>query len=201
MSEIKLKNLPSHCFLPVDVEQSALLWQWRNSPRVRANMHSDQAISWQDHQSWFEDMLVDNTRRYWMLYQNKRPVGVLNFSDLDTSSPQWGCYLGETDVWPGSGIIFELAALDYCAASADFEYIVAQVLSFNHAALKLHKLFEYEHLATASGGERNELSYQVLHYRYELNHWRENRLRILKKLPKQMRLVADNIQFLEQEPT
>ena len=197
MTTEQANHRPTHAFRTLQFEQLELVWQWRNSPRIRGFMHNAQAVSWQEHLTWFDSLQADETREFYVLWQNMRPIGVLNFSAMETSSPEWGCYLGEINVWPGSGIILELAALDYIAANHEFTHLLAQVLSFNKAANKLHKVFEYEHVATEPGGERNGMAFEVLHYRYELSLWRQRRQQVLDRLPKQMQLVADNIQFLE----
>lgn len=190
------KIVPEHAFKPLQTEHVELVWQWRNSPRIRQNMHNSAPVKWQEHRAWFENLQGDSSRQFYVFLQEHRPIGVLNFSDMHTSTPQWGCYLGETNVWPGSGIILELAALDFIAKDGAFSHLLAQVLSFNHSANKMHKVFEYEQLRSEKGGERNGLNFDILHYSYPLNQWLEKRDKILAKLPKNIVLAAANIQFL-----
>jgi UDP-4-amino-4,6-dideoxy-N-acetyl-beta-L-altrosamine N-acetyltransferase len=189
--------IPEHAFKPLQKQQLELVWQWRNSPRIMQNMHNSSPVKWLEHCAWFEKLEADNSRQFYVFLQNQRPVGVLNFSDMNTSTPEWGCYLGETNVWPGSGIILELAALDFSAEHDQFSHLLAQVLSFNNAANKMHKVFEYEQISLEKGGERNDLSFDILHYSYELKQWTQKRDKILAKLPKNIALAAANIQFLE----
>jgi len=189
--------IPEHAFKPLQKQQLELVWQWRNSPRIMQNMHNSAPVKWLEHCAWFEKLEADNSRQFYVFLQNQRPVGVLNFSDMNTSTPEWGCYLGETNVWPGSGIILELAALDFSAEHDQFSHLLAQVLSFNNAANKMHKVFEYEQISLEKGGERNDLSFDILHYSYELKQWTQKRDKILAKLPKNIALAAANIQFLE----
>jgi UDP-4-amino-4,6-dideoxy-N-acetyl-beta-L-altrosamine N-acetyltransferase len=188
--------IPEHAFKPLKKEYIELVWQWRNSSRIMQNMHNSAPIKWQNHCTWFEKLENDDSRQFYIFLQNKRPIGVLNFSDMNTRTPEWGCYLGETNVWPGSGIILELAALDFAANNNQFSHLLAQVLSFNNAANKMHKVFEYEQVNTEIGGERDGLPFDILHYSYELKQWQQNRDKILAKLPKNIALAAAQIQFL-----
>ena len=190
-------SIPEHTFMVLQKEQLQLVWQWRNSSRIMQNMHNSAPVEWQEHCAWFEMLQGDNSRQFYVFLQNQRPIGVLNFSELNTATPEWGCYLGETNVWPGSGIILELAALDFTASQSQFSHLLAQVLSFNNAANKMHKVFEYEQVNIQIGGERNGLPFDVLDYRYELKQWHQNRDKILAKLPKNIALAAAQIQFLE----
>lgn len=190
-------QVPDHCFKPLSQSQLELVWQWRNSERIQNNMHNNQPVAWQDHCEWFDGVQQDTTRKFFVLWQQQRPIGVLNFSGLDTATPEWGCYLGETNVWPGSGIILESAALDYAANFTQFSHLLAQVLSFNNAANKMHKVFEYQKVKTQYGGERNGQKFDVWYYSYCLEEWRKKRSTILTKLPKNIGLAAEKLKFLE----
>ena len=189
--------IPEHAFQPLQKEQLQLVWQWRNSPRIMQNMHNSAPVKWHEHCAWFDKLEADNTRQFYIFLQSQRPIGVLNFSDMHTPTPQWGCYLGETNVWPGSGIILESAALDFSASHSQFRYLLAQVLSFNTAANKMHKVFEYDQVNLEKGGERNGQVFEILHYSYELKRWAQKRDEIFAKLPKNIALAAANIQFSE----
>lgn len=196
-------GLPSHEFRPLTEQELTLVWQWRNSPRIQQNMHNNEAVEWQSHCNWFKKLQSDSSRRFFVLWQNQRPIGVLNFSRLDTPTPEWGCYLGETNVWPGSGIMLELAALDYAAmgyvkdSKIKYSHLLAQVLSFNHAANKMHKLFEYEQVKQEPAAERDGETFTVLHYSYDLKQWLQKREKVLNKLPKNICLASAQIQFLK----
>ncbi|PKH00842.1 UDP-4-amino-4,6-dideoxy-N-acetyl-beta-L-altrosamine N-acetyltransferase [Paraglaciecola sp. MB-3u-78] len=187
--------IPEHAFKPLQKEQLELVWQWRNSPRIMQNMHNSAPVKWLEHCAWFEKLHDDNSRQFYICLQDQRPIGVLNFSDMNTATPEWGCYLGETNVWPGSGIMLELAALDFGASHRQFSHLLAQVLSFNNSANKMHKVFEYEQVSLEKGGERNGQRFDIHHYSYELKQWVEKRDKILAKLPKNIALAAAHIQF------
>ncbi|MFQ3197429.1 MAG: UDP-4-amino-4,6-dideoxy-N-acetyl-beta-L-altrosamine N-acetyltransferase [Paraglaciecola sp.] len=195
----------SQQFIPFTTEHLTLVLGWRNSARVRVNMHDDKFITWHEHQVWFEALQVDKSRQYWIYCQNQRPIGVLNFSDINTDIGQWGCYLGETDVLPGSGLVLEWAALEHMSTVMSCSVLEAQVLSFNLPAIKLHTLFGYEAFKTEQGGWRfspgsdDFLPYDVLHFRYITATWRDNRLKVLSRLPKPMQNVMQHIQFLAKD--
>jgi UDP-4-amino-4,6-dideoxy-N-acetyl-beta-L-altrosamine N-acetyltransferase len=190
-------SIPEHAFKLLQTDHLELVWQWRNSLRIRQNMHNVEPVKWQEHCAWFSNLQGDSSRQFYVFMQNQRPIGVLNFSNMNTPTPEWGCYLGETNVWPGSGIILEAAALDFASSQSQFSHLLAQVLSFNASANKMHKVFEYEQVSTEIGGERDGLIFEILHYSYELKQWAKNRDKILSKLPKNIALAASNIQFLE----
>lgn len=192
-----LKRYPISQFIPLSENDLALVWQWRNQPHIRANMHNDAIISWQEHQAWFSQLQQDSNRQFFVFYQDNRPIGVLNFKQHSTGTKEWGCYLGETDVWPGSGLLLEIAALDYAAKHAQHS-LYAEVLSFNHNVIKMHLLFGYHPLPDGLPLRRNNEPYTIKSFKYPLADWLKNRGKILAKLPKQIVAAANLIEFKQE---
>ena len=189
------KHYPVSSFRPLTEADLALVWQWRNQASIRANMHQDAPISWQQHQAWFAQRDA-STSPFFVLYQDGRPIGALYFKPHPPAGLEWGCYLGETDVWPGSGLLLEIAALDYALAKPGCSALYAEVLSFNLAVLKLHRLFGYEETdIRPATQQRHGKPYQIHHFRYATDAWQANRSQVLAKLPKQIAAAAALIEF------
>lgn len=189
------KKYPRSCFRPLSEHELQLVWQWRNKPAIRANMHNDQPISWAQHQAWFQQLASSDTV-FLVMWQDERPIGALYFKPRSGTGLEWGCYLGETDVWPGSGLLLEVAALDYAAQQTACTTLYAEVLSFNQSVRKLHQLFGYQETdSTAANEERHGAVYQVHHYQYATTDWQKNRSAILARLPKQIAQAAAFIEF------
>jgi UDP-4-amino-4,6-dideoxy-N-acetyl-beta-L-altrosamine N-acetyltransferase len=197
--------LGEHNLVPLCKEHLQTVWQWRNSQRVRSNMHNADLISHEEHLDWFNALQNDLTRQSWIYCQHQRPVGLLNFTDVLSKHVQWGGYLGETDVLPGSGLVLEWAALQWASTYTHCVTLDAQVLSFNISALKLHQLFEYKLVKTQAGGIRPatdnqpKLSYTVHFFSYPVTQWSDNSIKVLAKLPKPLQRVMQQIQFLPKE--
>ncbi|MEO3865806.1 UDP-4-amino-4,6-dideoxy-N-acetyl-beta-L-altrosamine N-acetyltransferase [Rheinheimera fenheensis] len=189
------KRYPLSEFKPLTADWLALVWQWRNLPEIRRNMHNDSPISWLQHQAWFNALQEDKQRKVFVFVQDQRPIGVLNFTWHRDGKLEWGCYLGETNVWPGSGLLLEIAALDYAANHTDCPALYAEVLSFNHSVIKMHQLFGYQPLPDKTGTLRDGQHYNVNVFSYPLADWRQNRAAILAKLPKQITAAAQHIFF------
>ena len=191
------KRYPVNQFIPLTEDDLEIILSWRNSPRVKANMNNDSKILWREHEAWYASLKKDKTREFWLLYQDNRPIGVLNFCGIGSAKVEWGCYLGETKVWPGSGVLFEVAALDHASSFYAAELLVAEVLSFNRSAIALHRLFEYPLVSSLKGGKRNGTDYERLFYEYPLSMWYEKRASLLLKLPKSLQVLAESFEFRE----
>lgn len=191
----QVKRYPQSRFSQLTEAELEQVLLWRNSVDIRRNMHQDTEISLRQHLAWFHRLQQDDSKRFFVFYQDNRPIGVLNFSMTNASTLEWGCYLGEINVWPGSGLLLEIAALDYAAAQPEIQHLYAEVLSFNQGVLKLHQLFEYDTLPDKTGGYRNNQPYQVRCFQYPLQRWQSERERILAKLPPAIRQAANQIIF------
>lgn len=190
-----VKHYPKSHFRPLTEARLELVWQWRNQPEIRRNMHNDAPIRWHEHLAWFKKLQADKSRRFFLFYQEQRPIGVLNFNQRSPGVLEWGCYLGENDVWPGSGLLLEIAALDYAVMHSEQTTLYAEVLSFNQSVIKMHRLFGYQALPDLPGKHRDHQPYQVKVFHYPLADWRINRSTILARLPKQIAAAAHLIEF------
>lgn len=145
---------------------------------------------------WFKSLSLDKSKIYLVFFQDEIPIGMLYFSELNIQSCNWGCYIGEDAVWPGSGLILELAALDFAFNCLVVQTLRAEVLAFNTAPIKMHTIFGY----CSDGLEENRIqrngeSVSLLKFSYKMEDWFKNRNNVLNKLPKQIRAAAEDLEF------
>ena len=200
----KAKMSPNSQFIPLNDTHLETVLRWRNLPHIRANMHSTNEISWQQHLSWFETLKNDSKKQFFVFLQNERPVGVLNFTlvdaienphELTTPCLEWGCYIGEDNVWPGSGLLLEIAALDYAFIGKNAATLYAEVLSSNQSVLKMHKLFQYDALEDRTDEKTDGTIVTVKRFLYHQKQWLLKREKVLSMLPKQIGAAAQHIHF------
>ena len=189
------KHYPSSNFVALRPQYLEQVWSWRNLPHVRHNMHNDAPISWEEHQAWFNALQNNYDKHFFIFLQDKRPIGVLNFSLTEPATLEWGCYLGEDNVWPGSGLLLEIAALDFAFSQPGINTLYAEVLSFNKSVIKLHKLFRYQEMEMKPGKVRDGSDFCVRRFAYTKSDWCQNRDLVLRTLPKQICAAATKIHF------
>lgn len=119
--------------------------EWRNSERVRANMYTDHIITMDEHRAWFERIKQDQRVIYKIFEFQGRPVGVVNFTDVDqyNNKCHWGFYLGATDVPRGSGAAMEFLALEHVFERMNIRKLCCEIFAFNSNVIKLHKKFGF----------------------------------------------------------
>ncbi len=200
MNDIKSNNrsnkvYPRSLFTPLQQTELEQLWHWRNQAAIRQNMHNSKEISWSEHQAWFKQ-LPQSAKVFYIFRQNERPIGALYFDPVGADGLEWGCYLGETDVWPGSGLLLEIAALDYATTRPGIRFLHAEVLSFNQSVLNMHRLFGYQSCEDKPAtSDTQNTGHSVKVFQYKTADWRAQRSQVLAKLPKQIAAAADFIHF------
>ena len=122
---------------------------------------------------------------------------MLYFVDITKKECSWGCYVGEEAVWPGSGILLEVAALDFALLKLSLEQLNAEVFDFNFTPQKIHKIFGYTSVdANRNTIEREGKKHTLFKFQYKKTDWINNRGKIIAKLPKQIREGIENIRFI-----
>ena len=114
--------------------------KWRNSDRVRLNMFSTHVITEEEHRNWY--LKLDyNTCRYLVFEYRQRPVGVVNFTEIDNDNNRcnWGFYLGESDVPPGTGLLMGYLSMEYVFSVLNIRKLCSQVLGNNEKSIKYHR--------------------------------------------------------------
>lgn len=187
---------PKNEFKPFTYELLELVRGWRNEPRIRNNMYSTDIIGRDQQVEWFEKMVEDPSREYFVYFQNDKPIGCLSFTSINNEDCQWGCYLGEERVWPGSGIILAVAALDYAFKGIGVEALEAEVLEFNKSPQQMHQTFEYpESYIKETNAIRDGKQVNAIVYKYSREAWEKNRDNVLDKFPIKFRHAANQIFF------
>lgn len=172
-----------------------MIWQWRNKDRIRNNMITVEPIPWKEHLNWFINMRSKKDQHYFMYCVDQKPFGVLYFVEINSESCFWGCYVGEDAVFPGSGLILAVAALDFAAFELNLDDLNAEVFDFNKAPQNMNRLLGYEYLGTRTDKTKPDEDRVLLLYRYRLEDWRVNRSDIMNTLPRPIREICNHLKF------
>lgn len=187
---------PSSSFRILTADLIEKVRGWRNQPRIKRNMISDAQITCEQQKKWFEGLVDDPTRKYMVFFRDETPIGLLYFSSITRESCEWGCYIGEEAVWPGSGLLLEIAALDYAFNILGVGCLIAEVFEFNVAPQRMHDFFGYQNLGLGDQVvERDGVEYRLIRYCYKKGDWLTKREQVISRLPGQIRKAVEKISF------
>jgi len=75
MSEIVLVS--------AEIYHSEMIWEWRNDPITRKMSVNSEKVSWEEHTSWYEKVLLDKCRKLYVGEEGGIPIGVVRFDKCD----------------------------------------------------------------------------------------------------------------------
>ncbi len=138
-----------------------LLRQWRNDPKISQHMFQQGKISSAMQQRWF--LAINNPQNfYFLILQNKKPVGLINLSSVDYEARTAfsGLFIYE-DAWLGTDVPVRasLCMLDVFFQLFGIETVYAKVRSSNPVAHRYN---------SALGFVRSKKIEMGLGYEYEL---------------------------------
>ncbi len=120
------------------------LYEWRNSPEVRAMSRETAEIAYPDHQAWFERSLASPDR--WVLIGERDgvPIGVVRFDRIGEDGAEVSIYLAPQAIGGGSGRSLLLAAERWLATAAPhIRRVTAVVMDGNKRSERLFERCGY----------------------------------------------------------
>ena len=129
-----------------------MLRNWRNMPEIRFNMINQDEISIEQQKKWFISLSEPNQGHYVVEYKSQT-IGYANYK-LNESGI-WGetsLYIGEKK-YCGTVLAFclALALLDYVFLQLKVQYMKADVLTHNTAAIRFNEQLGYIHQGESDG--------------------------------------------------
>lgn len=126
-------------FKYISEADKVLIWQWRNSDRIRLQMANQDFIELDAHLNWMSGLGVRNDCLYYLVHDNEKPIGVFYLTNIDRNNKtaQWGFYL-DLNTRPGFGIV-GFFALEHYFTDLGFARMNSQVMKSNEKSLKWHR--------------------------------------------------------------
>lgn len=149
----------------------SLILSWRNHPEIRKSMHSNHAISEQEHKTWFSNIEHSPHARWYVYKNNSIPSGVVYFTEYQPNikMSSWGVYTAPNSP-PGTGTKLGLDALDKAFTQLGLEIVNAEVLSTNVRSLYFHKKLGFV-IKSSSSIEKNNSLISLTHLVLSKSDW------------------------------
>jgi UDP-4-amino-4,6-dideoxy-N-acetyl-beta-L-altrosamine N-acetyltransferase len=115
---------------------------WRNRKDVRKWMHSREIIGEEEHIEFLEKLKKDKSKRYFLVTQNEKDLGVVYFTSIDGNSCYFGMFANPA-MRGGLGNILMKAVLHYAFSILRVNILKLEVYKDNERAIKLYKKFGF----------------------------------------------------------
>ncbi len=149
--------------LAVSKEDLPIILQWRNSDVVRPFMINNCLITQEEHYRWFNSLDSEQNCCLIFLYDN-RPVGYVGFTEINDFHErcQWGFYLGESDLPPGTGYLMGRLAMDYAFNQLKLNRVYSYILPNNERSINYHKKLGFLEEGYLKGHVKRDGKYEDL---------------------------------------
>ncbi|MCT2587188.1 GNAT family N-acetyltransferase [Actinophytocola gossypii] len=137
---------------PAEERDVEAMRAWRNQDANREVSINSHVIGAAEHRAWWERVRSDRTRRVLVFEYDGRPLGVVNFFDIDididAGSAHWGFFLdNETTTAEGTAMLAWMAvmreATDYAFTELGVDVLRGEVLADNEAVRVMNRRFRF----------------------------------------------------------
>lgn len=137
---------------PAEPDDLDAIRSWRNQQANREVSVNQHEITPDEHRQWWSRVSVDPTKRVLVFEVDGRPIGAVNFFDLDLdTSPAtgaWGFFL-DHDTLEQEGTAFTAwmkvmgEAVDYAFGELGLDELAGEVLPHNEAVRMMNRRFRF----------------------------------------------------------
>ena len=135
-------NLDKAILREIKYEDLEMILKWRNQNNIRNVMYNNSLIEWEEHLTWYKNLLNNNTNRKSKIFRLKnKDLGVLNINNIDSASGScnWGFYVGEKNTIKGTGLYLGYTSLQYIFSNLGLRKICAEVIESNIVSRNFHE--------------------------------------------------------------
>ena len=127
---VKLKDFPS-----LNKVEFYLILAWRNNPNI-ASFMKNKNVSLEEHVTFFDALKNQKTKKYFLVFDEDEPLGVIHFIDICKQSCEFGLYANP--YLKGKGQILMNTLKNYAFETLKVRKITACVFKNNQRALNLY---------------------------------------------------------------
>lgn len=126
---------------PMEEKDAPFIVKWRNDPDIKKWMFSQEELTIESHLLWFKNKNNHNRIDYIICdRKNEKPIGTVNFSNIENKTAEAGKILGNKDYW-GRGIATEalLLWLNFGFNEIGLNLIHTRTMQDNFSSIKVNE--------------------------------------------------------------
>ncbi|MBE0499776.1 MAG: UDP-2,4-diacetamido-2,4,6-trideoxy-beta-L-altropyranose hydrolase [Campylobacterales bacterium] len=140
-------------FTDLSLDDKKIVLKWRNHPSIKKWMFTQDEIGLTDHLSFIDSLKKRIDKVYFLVKKDSIPIGVIDFTDIDKKSAEFGIYANPN--LKGVGRLLMRAIIDYAFNVLKIGTLKAEVLKDNLHAIKLYKEYNFAETNTKNADTNN----------------------------------------------
>lgn len=121
-----------------EINDSKEIWEWRNDPHTRKMFANTEIIPWENHNKWFNTVLVSNKNHILIAYNEEMKIGMIRFDLINNNSAEISLNFNPEARGKGFGNIALIESIAFII-DKKIEIITTRVRKENVVALKVWK--------------------------------------------------------------
>ena len=146
--EIIKKSLQQINFTQLSYDEKVKILAWRNHPSIRKWMFDKEPIALESHLSYIDTLAKKEDRRYFVIKQYNKDIGVIDFTNINLNELQAEIGLYAKPMLKGVGKLLMQTIIEYGFNKLKLKKLTAEVYAENLSAIKLYTKFNFKKVAT-----------------------------------------------------
>lgn len=127
-------------FVQLKTQEKALVYKWRTHKDIASYMRNKK-ISWEEHLEFLESLKGDLTKKYFLVFEANKAIGVIDFVDICEESCEFGMY--QSPNLKGYGRVLMQTLLKYAFETLKVTSLYARALNTNTKAISLYLAYGF----------------------------------------------------------
>jgi len=128
-------------FIDLEYNEKLMILEWRNNPLIREWMFSKEVISQKNHFIYIDTLKEKSDRAYFLVKQDSRAIGVIDFTDIAIDQANIGLYSNPNLRGMGSDLM--RAIIEYGFFTLNVKKLISEVFEENFKAIRLYQKFGF----------------------------------------------------------
>lgn len=120
---------------PATIGDAKLVFAWRNDPWIVARGTTGQTVSWEEHYTWFKEVVAGHNRQMFIVLYQGKPIGQVRFDRVDDDACEISIYLIREYTGRGLGVSALKLACEAIFDSWDISLILAFIRDDNASSV------------------------------------------------------------------
>ena len=140
-----MKNIRLINFTQCSDDELAVILEWRNSEHIRKWMLNSSEITLSSHFSFVDSLKNSKNKLYFLVQKNDVYLGVVDFTNITSSSCSIGVYKNPNI--PAIGDTLIKIIYEYAFTTLSLDTIQAEVFAENHKAINLYRKHNFTEIS------------------------------------------------------
>jgi len=124
-------------FIDLSIDEKKLILSWRNNPKIRQWMLTQESIELQNHLRYINSLKEKKDRVYFLISYNNKKLGVIDFTNINKTSCEFGLYANPE--LKGIGVLLMKEIIGFAFNNLKVNTLKAEAFSHNSKAIELYK--------------------------------------------------------------